>query len=191
MKTLRARVAGLTVGVVALATALPVAADGPPGRADFARPYQPSIWQGAYAGLHLGWGEADPADGFVGGFQAGYNWQSGQIVYGLEADVSFADIDARFMGGNVSVDWLGTVRGRVGYLLSPRILAYGTAGFGIAKASASFGPFSDSDTESDFVYGLGIEGKINPSMSLRLEYLAFGDLDVDVVRAGINFKLGY
>ena len=51
--------------------------------------------------------------------------------------------------------------------------------------------FSDSDTESDFVYGLGIEGKINPSMSLRLEYLAFGDLDVDVVRAGINFKLGY
>jgi opacity protein-like surface antigen len=83
----------------------------------------------------------------------------------------------------------GTRPGRLPAL--PRILAYGTAGFGIAKASASFGPFSDSDTESDFVYGLGIEGKINPSMSLRLEYLAFGDLDVDVVRAGINFKLGY
>src|SRR5690606_29442727 len=32
------------------------------------------------------------ADGVIGGVQAGYNWQSGSVVFGLEADVSLADL---------------------------------------------------------------------------------------------------
>src|SRR5688572_16486627 len=91
MKSLRASVAVLVVGLVVLAGAMPTAADGPPG-SKFTRPYYPSIWHGLYGGLHLGWGESGPADGVVGGAQIGYNWQRGQIVYGLEADISAADI---------------------------------------------------------------------------------------------------
>jgi outer membrane immunogenic protein len=190
MKSSRTSVAGLAVALALLAGAIPAAADGPPGAPYYARP---SIWQGVYGGFHLGWGEADPADGFVGGVQAGYNWQAGQIVYGLEADVSYADISFKdnFFGVEASVDWLATVRGRAGFLLTPRVLAYGTAGFGIASASARIpGLVKVDDTETDFVYGLGIEGKLSDTMSLRAEYLAFGDLDINVVRAGLNFKLG-
>ena len=89
---------------------------------------------------------------------------------------------------------MATARGRVGYLLDPRILGYVTAGFGIASGSAEAGipgfAFKIDDTETDFVYGLGLEGKINERMSARIEYLAFSDLDIDIVRAGLNFKLG-
>src|SRR5262245_56486675 len=52
----------------------------------------PSIWQGMYAGAHLGWSSSGDLDGIIGGGQVGYNWQVNQIVYGLEADAAFADI---------------------------------------------------------------------------------------------------
>lgn len=173
-----------TALVGSVVATMPALADGgwtTTSRSDF-----PAIWRGAYVGLHLGQGESGPADGIVGGGQIGYNWQSGPIVYGLEADVSYSDISF----GNASIDWLATARGRVGYLLLPNLLAYGTVGFGLASASASFGPFSVDDTESDIVYGLGLEGKFSDKLSARIEYQAFGDLDIDVVRVGLNYRLG-
>jgi opacity protein-like surface antigen len=78
------------------------------------------------------------------------------------------------------------VRGRLGYLFLPNLLIYGTAGVGFLNGD---------DTESGFVYGLGVEGVFTDTMTARLEYLAF-DSDsaqgngVDVIRAGLNFKLG-
>ncbi len=50
--------------------------------------------------------------------------------------------------------------------------------------------FSVDDTETDFVYGLGVEGKFSDKLSARIEYLTFGDLDIDVVRVGLNYRLG-
>jgi hypothetical protein len=73
-----------------------------------------------------------------------------------------------------------------------------TAGFGIASWSAEAGirgpAFEDvrirfDGTETDFVFGLGVEGKINEAITARLEFLGLGDFDVDIVRAGLNFKL--
>ena len=163
----------------------------------------PPIWQGFYAGGHLGYGELGDADGVVGGGQLGYNWQAGQIVYGIEGDASLSDISVEervcvqnlgCANAEASIDWMATIRGRVGYLIDPRLLVYGTAGFGIVSASAEASvpgiKFTADDTESDFVYGLGLEGKISETMSARIEYLGFSDLDIDVVRAGLNFKLG-
>jgi outer membrane immunogenic protein len=175
--------------------------------------YIATSWQGWYAGLHAGWGDAGSADGFVGGAQAGYNWQSGRIVYGLEGDVTWSDIsdsrefsvcgagphsciDAR---ASASIDWMATGRGRIGYLFQPGLLGYATVGFGHVSASASasvsgFGltervGISGSDT--DFVYGVGVEAKLSPGTTARIEYLGFDDSNIDIVRAGINFKLGY
>ena len=87
---------------------------------------------------------------------------------------------------------------RVGYLVDPRILAYATAGLGIASWSAEAGvsgpggsmSIEMDGTETDFVFGLGVEGKINETMTARIEYFGFGDFDVDIVRVGLNFKLG-
>jgi len=199
VETLRTWIVGVAVTLAVLAVGtIPAAADSPLG-AYPVQHYQPAIWRGLYGGVHLGWGESGPADGIVGGAQIGYNWQAGQIVYGFEVDVSAADISysESFFGvhAEASIDWLATARGRLGFLVTPNVLAYATAGFGIASASASAGipglvKLSVNDTETDFVYGIGVEAKVTDATSLRVEYLAFGDLDIDVIRAGVNFRFG-
>jgi opacity protein-like surface antigen len=93
---------------------------------------------------------------------------------------------------------MATVRGRVGYLFQPSLLAYATAGFGFVSASASssvagFGlreRVSFSDTETDFVFGIGIEGRLSEVSTLRVEYLGFSDSEVDIIRAALSFKFG-
>jgi outer membrane immunogenic protein len=184
---LRSRLIGLAVLAFAVGASLPAAANGPGGPN---RGYQPSNWQGLYVGLHAGYGDAgSDLEGFIGGAQIGYNWQRGLIVYGWEADATFSDISTNFFGIDVSVDWFATARGRVGYLFQPNLLAYATAGLGIYSVSASIGPFTGDDTQSDFVIGLGLEGKYTETTSWRVEYLSFDD-GIDVIRAGLNFKLG-
>jgi outer membrane immunogenic protein len=186
---------------------IPATADGGPPRGYPDHVYYPSIWQGLYAGVHVGFGDGD---GVLGGGQVGYNWQSGRVVYGVEADFAGSSIEEEVtacLGGmcahaSASLDWLATVRGRIGYLIDPRILAYATAGIGIASWSAEAG-ISGCDPrvlqcpeihlkgrETDFVFGLGVEGKLSETMSARVDFLTGGDLDADVVRAGLNFKLG-
>ncbi|MEZ5898558.1 MAG: hypothetical protein R3D51_03600 [Hyphomicrobiaceae bacterium] len=66
----------------------------------------PAIWSGLYGGGHIGYADAHHDDGFVAGAQLGYNWQANAIVYGVEGDISFTGAD--------SVDWLASVRGRLG-----------------------------------------------------------------------------
>jgi outer membrane immunogenic protein len=129
----------------------------------------PSIWRGLYAGAHLGYADADFDDGFVGGAQLGYNWQATSIVYGVEGDISLSDVD--------SIDVLASARGRLGYLIQPSLLLYGTAGVG-------------GDDDAGFVYGLGVESKLTDAMSGRIEYLEYDGDDVGVIRAGLNFRLG-
>ena len=177
MGLVRRGIIGLTVAAGVGFTATAVAADG----ARTAEPAyfdRPLIWRGLYGGAHLGQANADHDDGFVGGVQLGFNWQANQIVYGLEGDIS--------LSGSDSIEWLASVRGRLGYLIQPDLFVYGAAGLGVV---------SGGDTDTGFVYGLGVEGKLTDTMSARVEYLAFdsdtkhGD-GVGVIRAGLNIKLG-
>ena len=87
----------------------------------------------------------------------------------------------------------------VTYPAASGIPSRGTAGLGIINdhvPSTPHSPASDS-TDTGFVWGLGVEGKINPTMSARLEYLSYNNDSshahadtVDVIRAGLNIKLG-
>ena len=103
-------------------------------------------------------------NGPIGGVQAGYNWQSGNYLLGLEADfqgtgqsgtrnfdTSF-DNGSGFFGVNQGtatislterMPWLGTVRGRIGYLANPSWLVYATGGLAYGEievdSSASAG----------------------------------------------------
>jgi outer membrane immunogenic protein len=202
MEIARKGVMALAVLVSTAAVSISAAADGGPPRAYPDGAYYPSIWQGLYAGVHIGFGDGD---GVLGGGQVGYNWQSGGVVYGFEADFALSSIEeeVRACGpfacahASASLDWLATVRGRVGFLIDPRILAYATAGFGIASWSAEAGITSCPECrieldgrETDFVFGLGVEGKISETMSARVDFLSGGDVDADVFRAALNFKLG-
>lgn len=204
MQTLRS-------SAIALAVLAGVAVAAGPATADDHDDHPP-IWLGWYAGLHLGYGEAGSADGVVGGAQIGSNWQSGQIIYGWEADLSLSDIsdserfttcvapgDCVTSTASGSIDWMVTARGRLGYIFQPNLMAYATAGLGIVGGSGSTsltvpGFRNDlitvDDTEIDFVYGLGIESRLSGKSTVRVEYLGFADTEIDVIRAGLSFRLG-
>ena len=145
------------VGLVALAA-------GVAGPASAAPPPAPMFsWSGFYVGAHAGYGWGrDPftdatfgsklppltdvnSKGFLGGFQAGANWQTGSWVGGLEIDLSATGIKGSsptVAGTAVSglltasesasqtdkFEWLGSARVRLGYLAWPNVLFYGTAG---------------------------------------------------------------
>jgi opacity protein-like surface antigen len=86
------------------------------------------------------------SSGFFGGGQVGFNWQAGQsLVLGVEADFDDADIkglantSANTFSGNVGtkLDWFGTVRGRVGFLVTPQALLYGTGGWAYGHTTSN------------------------------------------------------
>jgi outer membrane immunogenic protein len=129
--------------------------------------------------------------GWVGGGQAGYNWQQGSWVYGLEADLSGTSLKSSMDGGLTSVapcsgdmastsakiDWYGTIRSRVGWAVD-KALFYGTGGlaYGEVDLSSSFssgGVSLNSDTSSvkaGWVVGAGIDYLLQPNLILNLGY---------------------
>ena len=173
MGTLRSSVVALAVLVGAFVATVPAAADEGNGPGAY-RPYYPGIWQGLYGGVNVGWGGSGDASGVGGGGQIGYNWQSNQYICGLEGDISAADIGisetivvpGAVLNASASIDWIATIRGRVGVLVQPRLLIYGTAGLAIVNAEAhgsvnAFGfrqlSARESTTETGLVFAVGVE----------------------------------
>jgi outer membrane immunogenic protein len=208
MKTSRSASVAFFALFVAAVAAVPAFADdrAPVG---YQPAYYPSLWHGTYGGLHAGFGWSGDADGAIGGAQFGYNWQSQQLVYGIEGDISLSDIGIRerlispfgVVTASGSIDWMATMRGRLGVLVQPRLLFYATAGLGVVSAEAKgsvttvgFPTFhvSQHETDSVFVYGVGVESKWTETTSVRVEYLGFGETSLadgfGVIRLGVNFK---
>jgi outer membrane immunogenic protein len=164
--------------------------------------------------------------GWLAGAAAGFNWQfAPQWVTGIEADIDAANIKgssttatpfiAGFSSGTFNVaqslQWFGTVRGRLGFLPTPGLLIYGTGGlaFGRVNSSANYtldpgqsnsigfagygfgcGPFYGSSTcfagtnartSAGWTIGAGGEYRVSSNASVRLEYLY-----VDLGRAAYN-----
>lgn len=172
------------------ASALALILCGPAWAADFAVDEPGDRWDGFYIGGHLGYAKADDYwfdsendnarnDGnLLGGVQAGYNWQSGNIVWGLQADGSAVGLE----GGDVDyiqaeVNFLGTLRGRLGVSLQ-NILIYGTGGVGLVTgdAASSTAPNDrDSFAEAVYVVGGGAEFALDNRLSVGGEALYFGE----------------
>src|SRR4029077_13022369 len=79
----------------------------------------------------------------LAGAQAGYNWQSDAVVYGVEADIAAMHLRSEMNAAlataspttantNSDVDWYGTLRGRLGWT-SGAFLFYGTAGLAYGR----------------------------------------------------------
>jgi outer membrane immunogenic protein len=225
--------AGLLTGAVlagAMAATAVVAADLGPARpirppADFAPPFererlQIERWTGFYIGGTLGYGLSSgrtggdigsipfDLDGGLATVFAGYNWQQGALVLGLETDVGtgWLSVSEPTPSGRLDADLnvYGSARARLGALLTPSLLLYGTAG--LAWASMDFnlqGGQSRSETFLGYQVGLGGEMMISRNVTLRLEY-NFTDLgaervihggqqnvydpDFHTVRAGISLR---
>lgn len=153
-----------------------------------------ATWQGFYLG---GYGEYDwgrfgggdyDADGAGGGVYGGYNFQSGQIVYGVEADVGYNGQDQRtFDGLDAKGGWKGSVRGRVGYDMNP-FLIYGTAGVALQDNELSDATSSDSKTAVGYTVGAGVEAFVTNNITARVEYryTDFGAKDFDLDSGSVS-----
>ena len=133
-------------------------------------------WQGAYIGgqgsynmgRFKGNGDYD-AKAFGGAAYGGYNWQQGQIVYGVEGDLGYSGADATRNGIKSEQGINGSVRGRVGYDLNP-VLIYGTAGVAGARDKASDATSSDKKTAAGYTVGAGVETFVTDNITARAEY---------------------
>jgi len=174
-------------------------------------------WAGFYAGVNASanfgrfsdGGDSYFGNGFGGlyGVTAGYNYQSGPLVAGVEADLDFGSVDGTrhpFDGvsatGNVTGN--GSLRARFGYAMD-RTLAYVTAGYTGAVLKGSISDVngspniyaSQSAYLNGFVIGGGLEFAVTQNISLKGEYL-FNDYGTsqffsgtrDATTAGISFS---
>jgi high affinity Mn2+ porin len=131
----------------------------------------------------------------VGGVFGGYNWQTGPWLYGLEADVSganlkrpvsstvpgfgYEDLAPAFGLIRVKTDVYGSLRGRFGYAFD-RTLVY--ASFGLAGANARFlATYPDLDTGAatvarrdrsflGFTLGAGVQFAVSEHLALGIDY---------------------
>lgn len=177
----------------------------------------PSNADYASAALLSGSASNNGGGGFIGGGQIGYNWQTpyagARFVSGIEADIQgiagsgstgnrvravntddFADPVNLFsiQQGKANLQYIGTVRGRLGYLVTPTLLVYGTGGLAYGGVSASMTNFqswayqessgisaiiagngSYASTQVGWTAGGGLEWMFLPNWSARIDYLYY------------------
>jgi outer membrane immunogenic protein len=150
-----------------------------------------------------------PGSYIVGGF-LGYRWQMGMVVVGVEGDVNWKRGETSKVQ-NTPPSWLqyetftgsqkqgadGSLRGRIGYLVTPQTLLYATGGLAIGSVSGSFsytacqfsactssvtGAASWNDTRVGGTVGAGAETQILAGVKARVEYryTDFGSISKDV-----------
>jgi outer membrane immunogenic protein len=220
----------LGLGAVLLSRGLGIAAaaDLPPLPATYA-PVQVFSWTGFYIGGNAGFGWTKASgtlttigpesfsvtgNGFLGGAQAGYNWQVGPVVLGAEADFQgttasgpFSAVAGPTISATEKLPWFGTVRGRLGYAID-RVMLYATGGavYGDTTLNGTIstvGSFSNSTTFWSWTAGAGVEAAFWDCWSARIEYLYIGNpsrtppistvtalsetANINIVRAGIDY----
>jgi len=181
-------------------------------------------WTGFYVGLNAGYGFGDSKwdippiknspKGFLIGGTAGYNWQAGAWVYGLEGDFDWSGVKGHTAcapGGDCTTDsqWLATFRGRVGYAFD-RFLPYITAGGAMShvkatNSGATPGLLGASATPLGWTGGVGLEYAFLGNLTAKVEFLyvdlgkfncvaCSGALTDDVtfkesiIRGGLNYR---
>ena len=188
---------------LALTAGSALAADLPSYKAPPPPPPPPVMtWTGLYGGLNFGvgfydnnssnaWGagwnnHGGSRAGVVGGAQIGYNFQVTPLfLIGAETDFQGTSIGSG-AGGNswgwffglppvttATLNWFGTVRGRVGVtLLNSKVLVYGTGGFAYGEVHRnSWWLQNNNAVQTGWTAGGGAEWMVIPNWSLKLEYL--------------------
>jgi outer membrane immunogenic protein len=154
-----------------------------------------SNWAGGYVGAtgSYNFGTIDnqgKANAFGLGGYGGYNWQDGQLVYGLEGNLDWSGAK-RTDGGIKSEEGVnGAVRARLGVDLNP-FLIYGAGGFAASNMKVSDGTNSASRGLIGWTAGVGAETKLTDNVTARVEYdyTDFGKKNFNL--GGTSFSRGY
>ncbi len=145
--------------------------------------------------------------GVIGGGQAGYNWQfNNNFLAGLEADIQGTTLSSNASASGAatepstgslvsttaslakSLSYLGTVRGRLGFLVTPTLLVFGSGGLAYGGMNFTAGFFQTSsnpnfpssavsadynDARIGWTAGGGLEWMFHPNWSAKVEYLYY------------------
>jgi outer membrane immunogenic protein len=220
MRRLLLASAFLVAGFPALAADLP-----PYSQAPYYEPAPIFTWTGAYVGASAAFGFGNfthdgapffgDADGGLFGIQAGYNYQSGPLVAGIEGDLNFGSVSGSnhpfynsYANGNINGE--GSIRARFGYAFN-HTMVYITGGYTGANLKGALTDFSISPNiyanESTFLngwtIGAGVEYALTHNVSVKAEYLysdygngslftgtpdfAHPGLNLSTLRAGVNY----
>ena len=149
-------------------------------------------------------------DGFAGGITGGYNHVFDQFLLGVEADIALSEADGTASyftseGVNVDLDWLSTIRGRIGFIHED-LLIFATGGLAMGGLEANvFGssPSNLDKTAVGYAVGGGAEWAISDRMTVKAEYLYIDlagedlsatfifdrvGLETSLVRLGVNWQ---
>lgn len=168
-----------------------------------ARPYTkaPAIafdpaynWSGFYIGGHVGylWGRTRvvddgvltesgaPTNGVVGGVLAGYNWQSGPLVLGIEGDIGWTNAVGHGTTSAIitttpntyDLHWTSHVVGKAGYATG-HWLFFATGGLSIADLDFIEGATIPrrGGIYTGFSVGGGVEYAFTRNLLCRLQYI--------------------
>ena len=162
-------------------------------------------WTGFYVGAHGGYAGGNvtvtdinggvnpgpfnykPNGGIVGG-QAGYNYQLGSFVVGIEGDIGYMALNGKGIIGSANAaahqdltlgsGLYGDVTGRVGYAVD-RFLVYGKGGYaffdGSAKQTTTNPGYvtTGTGTFNGWTAGGGVEYALTPNITIKAEYLHY------------------
>ena len=145
-----------------------------------------NTWAGFYLGAQVGygWSKSDGSGfnaaglaivninskpkGIFGGLHAGYNWQRGALVYGVEVDAEISSVnknDFATTGFKNDETWRGSARLRMGYAFDP-VLLYVTGGlavrdrqFTVTNGAGAF--FNAAENNFGWTLGAGAEFAVN------------------------------
>jgi outer membrane immunogenic protein len=170
-----------------------------------------SVWSGFYLGVNVGLHDAETSGVFdaaelgvtpdlegIGsegvnlGIQGGYNYQIGQLLVGVEGDLSFGGFDesiitiqdgsadeAGLLNYPIQGDlrYLATIRGRVGFnmeeMFHHAVLVFVTGGVAFTEFNMDIanGRSDVGFKDTGLTWGGGIEMPVSPRMLLRADYL--------------------
>lgn len=155
-------------------------------------------WEGS-----LEYDDANPGDGFDGSSRTieDNNWfvgggiggdhQIGRTVFGVVVDAAYSELGETktvvpYPEGDYTwdisteIEYFGTARGRIGYLLKPEFLAYATGGLAWAQVDSSITPYDDGEKTASataennhlgWTAGTGFEWRLSDRVSITGEYL--------------------
>jgi len=167
-----------------------------------------SSWAGFYLGAHLGYGYAVTSvsdiglseqfigvggRGFTAGALVGYNTMlSSRWVGGIEADGNWQDIKSKVSFGGpqeefLKLGWSASIRGRLGFLVTPSTMMFVTAGWAWTRFQAS----EELTTINGAQAGFGVETVLSGNWVSRTEYLhtfnnAVHDIEVGTVKPWVG-----
>ncbi|MEA2981643.1 MAG: outer rane immunogenic protein [Alphaproteobacteria bacterium] len=149
-------------------------------------------------------------NGAIGGVQFGYNWQTiSNWIAGIEADFQvsganatsnshqlrlnpglFGAVTTESFAHTHSLDWLGTVRGRLGYAFSKDFMLYATGGLAYGQVTEST-PALFMRTLITFPPNITTANTVFEASAVRTGWTAGGGIESAVPNAHVSWKLEY